>query len=75
MLYSKSAPTGEVKVMVAEGIKQLGCVIAPTTAAGFTGKAFTKLAVGEEIQPVEISRTVIENVVFGVKLAKVVLDW
>jgi hypothetical protein len=61
--------------MVAEGIKQLGCVIVPTTAAGFTGKALTKLAVGEEIQPVEISRTVIENVVFGVKLAKVALDW
>ena len=39
MLYSKSAPKGEVKIIVAVVTKQLGCVILPIGAAGLAGNA------------------------------------
>ena len=75
MLYAKSAPKGEVIVIVAVGTKQLGWVIPPIGAAGLTGKAFTEYGVAAERQPVFTSRTVMLKVVLGVKPAKVVLDW
>ena len=66
---------GEVIVIVPVRIVQVGCTTVAVAEAGLAGIGLTDTKVAVDIQRVFTSRTVIENVVFGVKLAKVVVDW
>jgi hypothetical protein len=59
MLYSNVAPIGAVITIVPVGVVQVGCtVMLAVGAAGFAGIGFTVRAVGIEIHPVELFRTV-----------------
>ena len=59
MLYWRLAPKGEV-ILMPETATQLGWVMLAVGAKGLAGIGFTVTGVPEEMQPVTISRTVIE---------------
>jgi hypothetical protein len=59
MLYSSMAPVGAVITIVPVVVVQVGCTVTLAVGvAGFAGIGFMVSAVGEDTQPVLVSRTV-----------------